>query len=140
MGSLYFKSEKKIENVQLSPVFCPKNDNHDDDFIGIHYQGYQTRGNGKLVEGIMYPAKNFTAEDKERLFDKIDTKEGTVYRAKSNLSLDEVFIRVCYKTPGTPNPDKDNIKWVAAVDGGEVFALHGDRRKYVVKETKDAEA
>lgn len=134
IGSMYFKDQMGLENVQFTPVFCPANSNHDDDFIGVRYQGYDTKKTGKLIQGIAYPAKNFTAEDKERLFDKVETEEGPVYRTKANLSLDEVYIRVCYsKKEGK----SDNIKWVAAVDGGEVFALHGDRRKYV---EKDAEA
>lgn len=134
IGSMYFKNEKGLENVQFTPVFCGANANHDDDFIGLRYSGYDTVKTGKLVQGIAYPAKNFTKEDLERLFDKVETEEGSVYRPKTNLSLDEVYIRVCY----SKDADKeDNIKWVAAVDGGEVFALHGDRRKYVVK---DAEA
>lgn len=135
IGSLFFKAEKGMDNVQFTPVFCGANGKHDDDFIGIRYQGYQTKGNGKLVQGIMYPSKNFTKEDLERLFVKTETEDGSVvYRAKSNLTLDEVYIRVCYSHD---EEKEDNIKWVAAVDGGEVFALHGDRRVYT---PKDAEA
>lgn len=139
IGSIYFEAQKGLENVQFKPVFCPANTKHDDDFIGISYSGYATKATGKdagkLVQGIAYPAKNFTDADLERLFDKIEAKDGSVqYRAKSNLSFDEVYIRVCYsKDEGK----EDNIKWVAAVDGGEVFHLSGDRRVYV---QKDAEA
>lgn len=134
IGSKYFEAEKQIDNLQLNPVFCGANENHSDDFIGIAYKGYQTRGNGKLIEGIMYPSKNFTQEDLDRLFDKVSLEDGTVkYVPSKNLSLNQVYIRVCYKTPGKPNPATDTIKWVAAVDGGEVFALHGDRRRYQPK-------
>ena len=89
---------------------------------------------GKLVTGIMYPARNFTEKDVEKLFDAVEAEDGTVsYRLKGNVSLDEVYIRVCYaQTEGK----EDTIKWVAAVDGGEVFTLSGDRRVY---NPKDAE-
>lgn len=135
IGSIYFKDQKGLENVQFKPVFCPANGKHDDDFIGLSYSGYDTIKTGKLIQGIAYPSKNFTKDDLDRLFDKIEGKDGSVqYRAKSDLSFDEVYIRVCYsKEEGK----EDNIKWVAAVDGGEVFSLHGDRRVYV---QKDAEA
>ena len=134
IGSMYFADQKGLENVQFTPVFCPANENHDDDFVGIRYSGYDTKKTGKLVQGIMYPAKNFTEEDLERLFTKTDLKDGSVkYTAKTNLSLDEVYIRVCYsKQEGK----EDNIKWVSAIDGGEVFYLHGERRVY---NPKDAE-
>lgn len=141
IGTSYFKKSLKMSSPQLTPVFCPKNGKHDDDFIGINLSGYADSDRGLIqTSRIIYPAKNFTAEDLERLFDKNEAKDGTVaYRAKANVSLDEVFIRVCYKTPGKPNPEEDNIKWVVAVDHGESFALHGERRVYAPKE-KDAEA
>ena len=134
IGSMYFADQKGLENVQFTPVFCHANENHDDDFVGIRYSGYDTKKTGKLFQGIMYPAKNFTKEDLERLFTKTDLEDGSVkYTAKTNLSLDEVYIRVCYsKQEGK----EDNIKWVSAIDGGEVFYLHGERRVY---NPKDAE-
>jgi len=140
IGSMYLANQKGLENVQLVPVFCPANDKHDDDFIGIRYQGYATNADkkedvGKLVSDIMYPSKNYTKEDLERLFDKVEAEDGTIrYTPKSSVSFDEVYIRVCYsKKEGK----KDNIKWVSAIDGGEVFTLSGDRRAY---NPKDAEA
>jgi len=140
IGTVYFAAQKGLENVQFNPVFCPANDNHDDDFIGIGYSGYATNATkredmGKLVQGIAYPAKNFTKEDLERLFDKVETENGEVhYRAKSSVKFDEVYIRVCYSQK---EGKEDTIKWVAAVDGGEAIVLHGDRRVY---QPKDAEA
>jgi len=135
IGSMYFSDQKGLENVQFTPVYCPANEKHDDDFVGIRYSGYDTRKTGKLIQGIAYPAKNFTAEDIERLFTKVELENGEVkYVPKSSASLDEVYVRVCYsKQEGK----EDNIKWVAAVDGGEVLVLHGDRRTY---NPKDAEA
>jgi len=134
IGSMYFADRKGLENVQFTPVFCPANENHDDDFIGIRYSGYDTKKTGKLVQGIAYPAKNFTDADLNKLFDKVETEDGEVhYSPKSSVSLDEVYIRVCYsKTEGK----EDNIKWVAGVDGGEMITLSGDRRVY---QPKDAE-
>jgi len=134
IGSMYFADQKGLENVQFTPVFCPANENHDDDFIGIRYSGYDTKKTGKLVQGIAYPAKNFTDADLNKLFDKVETEDGEVhYSPKSSVSLDEVYIRVCYsKTEGK----EDNIKWVAGVDGGEMITLSGDRRVY---QPKDAE-
>jgi len=140
IGSVYFAAQKGLENVQFKPVFCPANDKHDDDFIGISYSGYATKAEdrkdmGKLVQGIAYPAKAATKEDIERLFDKIDLENGeTAYRAKASVSLDEVYIRVCY---AQSEGKADTIKWVAAVDGGEAIVLHGERRVY---NPKDAEA
>jgi len=137
IGTMYLKDQKGLENVQLTPVFCGANDKHDDDFVGIRYSGYDTVKTGKLQEGIMYPAKNFTAKDLDRLFTKVEAEDGTIqYRPKASLSLDEVYIRVCYKTPGKSDPDKDNLKWVAAIDGGEVFALSGEKRTYVPKDAE----
>ena len=138
-GMSYFAKSLKMSSPQLTPVFCGKNDKHDDDFIGISLSGYADSERGLIqTSRMIYPAKNFTQDDLTRLFDKVETKDGGVqYKPKSSLSLDEVFIRVCYKTPGKPNPEEDNMKWVVAVDGGEVFSLHGDRRVYV---QKDAEA
>lgn len=142
IGSIYFNDEKGLVNVSFLPVFCPANEKHSDDFVGISYQGYTTKAvpekgikRGIWISGIMYPAKNFTKEDIDRLFDKVEAEDGTVqYRAKSSLAFDEVYIRVCYsKQEGK----EDNIKWVSAIDGGEVFVLHGDRRVY---SPKDAEA
>lgn len=134
IGSMYFADQKGLENVQFTPVFCPANEHHDDDFIGIRYSGYDTRKTGKLVQGIAYPAKNFTAEDLNKLFNKVELEDGSVrYVPKSTGGFDEVYIRVCYsKTEGK----EDNIKWVAAVDSGEMIALTGERRVY---NPKDAE-
>lgn len=163
-GTLYFASKRfGISNVQLNPLFCGKNGKHDDDFIGISYSGYRDgafvdvngkehKADGLLIQGIMYPAKNFTAEDLSRMFDKVELEDGEVkYTPKSNIRFDEVFIRVCYAIEESERVRKikaeakhtlsigelDNLKWVAGVDGGEVVALHGDRRKFAVK---DAEA
>jgi len=140
IGSEYFDAQKGLANVKFTPVFCPANENHSDDFIGIRYTGYATNAirredRGKLMDGIMYPAKNFTKEDMERLFDDVKQADGTVKKVcKRDISLDEVYIRVCYsKKEGKA----DNIKWVAAVEGGEVLALHGERRVY---QPTDAEA
>ena len=138
IGTLYFKNQIGLENVQMIPVFCPANEKHDDDFVGIRVQGYATKAErredvGKLVSKILYPAKTFTEEDLKRLFDKIETEDGNVhYSPKSSVSFDEVYIRVCY----SKSDKEDNLKWVAAVDGGEVIALHGDRRKYVAKDAE----
>jgi hypothetical protein len=139
IGSVYFKEQKGLENVQLNPVFCPANDRHDDDFIGIQYSGYAVNAEkkedrGKLIQGIAYPAKDFTTEDLNRLFDEVeDQNGGKHYRAKSSVKFDEIYIRVCYsQKEGKP----DTIKWVAAIDGGEAVVLHGDRRTY---NPKDAE-
>ena len=141
IGTVYLEDELGLDNVQMIPVYCPANDNHDDDFIGIRYQGYSKKAvpeknikRGQLISNIMYPAKDFTEEDVLRLFDKVETEEGSVhYSPKSSVCFDEVYIRVCY----SKDPEKaDNIKWVAAVDGGEAIVLHGDRRVFI---SKDAE-
>ena len=139
IGTLYFANQKGLENVQFTPVYCPANDKHDDDFIGIRYSGYATNAAkredmGKLVQGIAYPARNFTEKDVEKMFDKVEGENGVViYRPKANVTFDEVYVRVCYaQTEGK----EDSIKWVAAVDGGEVITLSGDRRTY---NPKDAE-
>ena len=138
IGTSYFEKSLKLTNPQMVPVFCPKNDKHDDDFIGIRVSGYADSDRGlRSTVKMIYPAKDFTAADLDRLFEKVETENGTVhYRAKSSVSFDEVYVRVCYKTPGKPNPEEDNIKWVSAIDGGEVFYLHGERRVY---NPKDAE-
>lgn len=138
IGSIYFENQKGLENVQFTPVFCPANANHDDDFIGIRYSGYATKAKGKdagkLIQGIAYPAKNFSSEDLTRLFDKVEAEDGAVsYRPKSSISFDEVYVRVCY---AQSEGKEDTIKWVAAVDGGEVIALHGDRRRYTPKDAE----
>ena len=138
IGTIFFSEQKGLENVQFTPVYCPANDKHDDDFIGIRYSGYATKAKGKdagkLVQGIAYPAKQFTAEDVAKLFDKIEGEGGVVaYRPKSTVTFDEVYIRVCY----AQDADKeDNIKWVAGVDGGEVITLHGDRRRYTPRDAE----
>jgi hypothetical protein len=139
IGTTYFAEQKGLENINFNPVFCGKNENHDDDFIGIGYAGYATRAEkredrGKYVEGIMYPSKHFTKEDLDRLFDKVELENGEVrYRAKNTVKFDQVYIRVCYSQR---EGKADTIKWVSAVDGGEVIVLHGDRRTY---QPKDAE-
>lgn len=138
IGSIYFENQKGLVNATFTPVFCPANDKHNDDFIGVRYQGYATKASGKdagkLIQGIAYPARECTEADVNALFDKVETETGIVYRPKSDLALDELYIRVCY----SQTPDKeDNIKWVAAVSGGEVITLHGDRRRY---QPADAEA
>ena len=135
IGTSYFEKTLKMLNPQMTPVFCAANENHSDDFIGIRLRGYADSEGGFIIkEKLLYPAKNFTEEDLKRLFDKVELEDGsTKYTAKTNLSLDEVYIRVCYsKQEGK----EDNIKWVSAIDGGEVFYLHGDRRVY---NPKDAE-
>lgn len=139
IGTSYFAKSLKMRDPQMRPVFCPANDKHDDDFIGISLRGYADGEAGAVLkERIIYPAKNFTKDDLSRLFNKVELENGDVkYVPADNLSFDEVYVRVCYKTPGKPNPDKDNIKWVAAVDGGEAVVLHGERRVYT---QKDAEA
>ena len=127
IASIYLSNTYGLENVQFVPRLCLANDNHEDDFIGIFYSGYDTKKTGKLVQGIMFPTKTFTPDDLNRLFDKVETEEGIVYRPKSDLTLDEVYVRVCYsKTEGKA----DTIKWVSAVDGGELFSLHGEKRIY----------
>ena len=138
IGTSYFEKSLKMRNPQMSPVFCGANDKHDDDFIGIRLSGYaNTEAGMKQTSRILYPAKNFTSEDLARLFDKVEGEGGVVrYAPKANLTFDEVFVRVCYKAPGKPNPDEDNLKWVVAIDGGEQVALHGDRRKYVAKDAE----
>lgn len=138
IGTTYFEKSLKMSNPQLTPVYCKANGKHDDDFIGINLSGYADTDRGSVsTSRILFPAKNFTEADLSRLFSKVTGEDGTVqYRAKNNLSLDEVFIRVCYKTPGKPNPEKDNIKWVAAIDGGEMFSLSGDKRSYVPKDAE----
>lgn len=142
IGTMYLEDEKGLENVQMIPVFCPANEKHDDDFVGIRYQGYSTKEvpskkvrRGQLISGIIYPAKNFTAEDLERLFVKVEMEDGTVhYSPNPAVSFDEVYIRVCY----SKSEDKeDTLKWVAAVDGGEAVVLHGDRRAYNPKDAEE---
>ena len=134
IGSIYLRNRMGLESPQFTPVFCPANANHDDDFIGIRISGYATKEDGKLVQEIAYPAKNFTKDDLDKLFNKVETEDGVKYTVKSSASaLDEVYIRVCYGKDGK----KDNLKWVAAVSGGEVFHLSGDRRTY---QPKDGEA
>lgn len=134
IGSMYFQSHLGLENPQMTPVFCPANEKHDDDFIGIRVTGYATKVDGKLVELIVYPTKNFTPEDLDRLFDKRELEDGSVkYSPKSSASsLEEVYIRVCYGKDGK----KDNYKWVAAVNGGELFHLSGEKRTYVPKDAE----
>jgi len=138
IGTSYFNKSLKMSEPQMHPVFCGKNENHTDDFIGISLTGYANSDAGYVrKDRIIYPAKNFTAEDMKRIFDKVELENGEVkYVPAKNLSLDEVYIRVCYKTPGKPDPEKDTMKWVAAVDGGEAIVLHGERRVY---QPKDAE-
>lgn len=135
IGTTYFDKTLKMKNPQMVPVFCPKNANHDDDFIGIRVNGYADSDKGSvMVSKILYPAKQFTADDLKRLFTKTEGEDGTVhYSPKSNLSFDEVYIRVCYSHDENK---EDNIKWVSAIDGGEVVVLHGERRVY---NPKDAE-
>jgi len=139
IGTTYFEKSLKINAPQMIPVFCGKNDNHDDDFIGIRLSGYADTERGSIqTSRVLYPAKEFTKADLERLFDAVTTEDGKVhYHPKSSVSFDEVYIRVCYKTPGQPNPAVDNIKWVAAVDGGEAIVLHGDRRVYNPKDAEE---
>lgn len=135
IGSLFLKEHYGLTSPQFTPVFCPANANHDDDFIGIRISGYATKGDGKLVEKIAYPSKNFTKEDVERIFDKTVLEDGTVRYSPKNVmsALDELYIRVCYsKEEGK----EDNLKWVAGIAGGEVFRLSGERRVY---QPKDAE-
>lgn len=133
IGSIYLRSKLGLEAPQFTPVFCPANENHDDDFIGIRISGYATKTDGKLVEKIAYPSKNFTKEDLDKLFNKVETEDGVRYTVKSSVSsLDEVYLRVCYGKDGK----KDNFKWVAGVANGELFHLSGDRRVY---QPKDAE-
>lgn len=138
VGTSYFEKSLKMQNPQMVPVYCPANDKHDDDFIGIRLSGYAMSDGGlKLVQRIIYPAKNRTDADVKRLFDATTLEDGTVkYTPKSSVSFDELYVRVCYKTQGQPNPEVDNIKWVAGVDGGEMITLTGDRRVY---QPKDAE-
>ena len=137
-GEGYFHKALGLYNPEMRPIFCNANDKHSDDFIGISLTGFAKSNLGAVkVEKIIYPAKNFTADDLDRLFDKVELENGEAkYRAKSDLVFDEVYIRVCYKTPGKPCPEKDTMKWVAVVDGGEAIVLHGDRRVY---QPKDAE-
>lgn len=140
IGTTYFENHIGLERPQMVPVFCPKNGNHDDDFIGIRVSGYATKAKneedmGKLVQLIVYPTKEATEADIDRLFKKVEAEDGTVkYLPKESASsLDEVYIRVCYsKEEGKA----DNLKWVAAVNGGELFHLSGERRVY---QPKDAE-
>ena len=135
IGTSYLKKSLKMSAPQLVPVYCPANDKHSDAFIGVRVQGYADSDQGmKQISRIMFPTRNFTEEDLNRLFVKTELEDGTVrYSAAENFSFDEVYVRVCYKTPGKPNPDEDNLKWVAAIDGGEVIALHGDKRRYVAE-------
>ena len=142
VGSTYFDKSLKMRDPQMRFVFCKANKKHDDDYIGISLRGYaDTEAGSMLKDKPIYPAKNFTKEDMDRIFEKVELEDGTVnYVQRKDLSIDEVFIRVCYKTPGKPNPEKDNIKWVAAVDGGEAVVLHGDRRVYTQKDAETEEA
>ena len=138
MGSIFFAEQKGLDNAKFTPVFCPANDKHDDDFIGIRYSGYATKAKGKeagkLVQGIMYPARECAEKDIDRLFDKVEDENGNVqYRPKSSVTFDEVYIRVCYaQTEGK----EDSIKWVVAVDGGEAITLSGDRRRYTPRDAE----
>lgn len=135
IGTSYFEKSLKMQAPQMIPVFCPANESHEDDFIGIRLSGYADSDKGLVqVTKMLYPAKNFTKEDLAKLFNEVKLEDGTKrYTPKSNGSFDEVYIRVCYsKQEGK----EDNIKWVAAVDGGEAVVLHGERRVY---QPKDAE-
>jgi hypothetical protein len=164
VGSMYFASDRfGLTNVQLKPVFCPANDNHDDDFVGIQYSGYRTepfidadgvshKGDGLLIQGIAYPAKNFVDGDLDRLFDTTELQNGDVkHTAKSSISFDEFYVRACYPQEGSKRVERikseakrvlslgelDNLKWVAAMEGGEAIVLHGDVRKYNVKDAEE---
>jgi len=130
IGTNYFAKRLGLENVQFRPVLVKANDKHED-FIGIGWSGYDTVGDGIYKSGLMFPTKNFTEADVKRLFNKVETEEGVVYQPKADLAIDQVYIRVCYSR----EPEKaDTIKWVSAVEGGELFTLSGEKRVYVPAE------
>ena len=145
-GFIYLEDEKGLSNVQIAPRFCPANENHGDDFIGLAYGGYSTKDipesgikRGQYVDDIMYPTRNFTEADLNALFNKVELETGDVkYTPKTDILFSELFVRVCYKTPNKPNPKEDTIKWAGFTDGntGELFTLSGPRRQF---KKKDAE-
>lgn len=134
VGSSYFEKSLKMSAPQLLPVFCPANSEHDDDFIGIVLSGYADSEQGlKQTSRMLFPAKQATAEDIADLFDKVELEDGSVKLVAKPIAIDEIFIRVCYKVSGEPNPELDSIKWVSFVRDGELVTLSGDKRVYKAK-------
>lgn len=134
IGSSYFEKSLKMSAPQLTPVYCKANAEHDDDFVGIVVSGYADSDQGeKQVSRMMFPTKLATKEDLNELFDEVPLQDGTTKLVAKQVALDEIFIRVCYKTPGEPNPEVDSIKWVSFVKDGELCSLNGAKREYKKK-------
>ena len=141
VGTSYFEKSMKIKSPALVPVFSGANDKHEEDLVCFRLTGYAETEQGlKQTERMIFPVRKATDEDINGLFKTIELEDGNKRLvANDTSSLAEVYIRVCYKTPGTPNPDEDNLKWVVAVNSnGESVILHGD--KIVYKPATDAES
>lgn len=134
VGSSYFEKSLKMSAPQLTPVFCKANSEHEDDFVGIVLSGYADSEQGlKQTSRMLFPTKLATDADIDELFDKVALEDGSVKLVAKPVALDEIFIRVSYRTPGCPDPENDSIKWVSYVKDGELCGLHGKKREYKQK-------
>ena len=130
VASLYMKAAG-VANFKVTPKYAPATDKMSEPTILMHVDGIQPE-TGRIVNLDMFARNNFTEEDLDKLFEKVEDKDGKVtYKPKS---IGDFHFRVGYlplfDDLGKPCGFREGKpKWIAYIKDGNVVTLSGEKRE-----------